>query len=565
MPDPRRLPLSERLRPVRLDDVIGNATARTQLRAWAERWNSASPPAQRAAVLSGPPGVGKTSSALALANEFGWSVVEMNASDARNERAIEQVAGRASITHSLLEVPGARGARRALILLDEADSLSGRATETAKAPVAPPSLREFLRGRYGSVADLNRTWGLSEGGKPAPFAEWEKIPRSPGNFAWARLASARRDLDDWRAAGKPRDSTDRGGLAAIARLVRSTRQPLLLTVNDDQVLTRYSAVFRTAVVRIRFGTLRDRELTTQLSAIARREGFDLAPGAIDAIVRRAHGDMRAALNDLDAIAPLPNGPLQLALVGFRDITSDFEAVTEEVLSEARFYRSGEIRDRLDAPPDDLFPWIEENLPFFAPDPSHRAAAVEHLAQAERLLARARRFRVWGLWSYASEAMTGGVSLAIRDAPVPIAGRAQFPRFLGEMGRSRSSRATRDAIAQKAGRRFHLSRAKARESVLPFLERLFDAYGDRSLRPAVGGVVLRIVRELELTAEEIGYIARVPAEAELIEELLVRRESESETDSNVASGADAEDGRGAPTAEAVKRAVQRHLTDFGGRG
>jgi DNA polymerase III delta prime subunit len=563
MAEPRHLPLSERLRPVRLDDVLGNTPARTQLRAWAERWNADAPPAQRAAVLSGPPGVGKTSSALAVAAEFGWSVVEMNASDARNERAIEQVAGRASITQTLMEVPGSHGRHRALILLDEADSLSGRATETAKTPVAPTSLREYLRGRYGSVEDLNRAWGLEAGGKPAPFDDWEKVPRSPGNFAWARLATARRDLDDWRGSAKPRDSTDRGGLAAIARLVRATRQPLILTVNDEQVLTRYSAVFRTAVARIRFGPVRERELTTSLNAIARREGFDLAGGAIDAIVRRSHGDVRAALNDLDAIAPIPKGPLQLGLVGSRDIASDFAAVTEEVLSDARFYRSVEIRDRLDAPPDDLFPWIEENLPYFAPDAAHRAAAVGHLAEAERLLARARRFRVWGLWSYATEVMTGGVSLSIRDAPVPVAGRAQFPRFLGEMGRSRSTRAIRDAIAQKAGRRFHLSRAKARDSVLPFLERLFDAYGDRSRREALAGVIARLVRELELTAEEIGYIAQVPAEAALIEELLDRRESER--NSEAAAPSEPSSSEPEPNPEPERRAVQRQLSDFGGRG
>ncbi len=88
-----RLPLAERLRPLRLDDVIGNARARSELQAWADRWKEGTPPTLRAAILMGPPGVGKTSSALALANDLGWSAVEMNASDARNEAAIERVAG----------------------------------------------------------------------------------------------------------------------------------------------------------------------------------------------------------------------------------------------------------------------------------------------------------------------------------------------------------------------------------------------------------------------------------------------------------------------------------------
>jgi DNA polymerase III delta prime subunit len=570
MPPTPRLPLSERLRPAHLDELIGNLPARTQLKAWAERWRTGGPPAQRAAVLSGPPGVGKTSAALALAADFGWSVVEMNASDARNERAIDQVAGRASITQTLMEVPGTHGAHRALILLDEADSLSGRVTEAARSAPAPTILRDFLRGRYGTVDALNSAWGLSPTGKPTAFESWESVPRSPGNHAWARLSPARRDIDDWKNSAKPRDSSDRGGLAAIARLVRSTRQPLLLTVNDDRVLTRYSPLFRTAVARVRFYPIRDREMTTQLSAIARREKLDLVPGVLDAIVGRAHGDLRAALNDLDAIAPLPRGPLQLAVFGTRDMANDFEEVTAEVLSSSRFYRSVEIRDRLDAPPDDLLPWIEENLPHFAPDAAHRSAAFDRLAVAERLLARARRFRVWGLWSYAQEVQTGGVGLALRDAPVPVAGRVMFPRFLSRMGSSRSVRAVRESVVRKAGARFHLSRVKTRETTVPFLVELFGSLRDRDDRPDLRDVVRHIVRELDLSNEEIGYLADTEPEGRLVLALRgIPAEFEAPaTELEAPGSADSKttDASGStPTkAEKESRRVQRQLSDFGNR-
>jgi replication factor C large subunit len=565
-----RLPLSERLRPSRLAEVIGNPQARAQLQEWAEQWRTGGPPAQRAALLSGPPGVGKTSAALALAADFGWSVVEMNASDARNERAIDQVAGRASISHTLLEVPHSRGPRRALILLDEADSLSGRSTESARTAAAPPILREFLRGRYGTIEALNDAWGLTTTAKPSAFESWENVPRSPGNHAWARLPPARRDIDDWKGSTRPRDFSDRGGLAAIARLVRSTLQPLVLTVNDDRVLTRYSPIFRTAVARIRFYRLRDRELAPRLEEIARTEGLDLAAGAIEAIVRRAHGDARAALNDLDAISPVPPGPLQLSLLGSRDTAADFAEFTEEVLSTARYYRSVEVRDRLDSTPDDLLPWIEENLPHFAPDAPHRAAAFDRLAAADRSLTRARRFRVWGLWSYASELLTGGVGLEIRDAPVPIAGRAQFPRFLGDMGRSRFVRAVRESVVRKSGARLHLSRAKSRETVLPFLESVFGGVRGHRNAAALEGVARSIARELDLSADEVGYLTDSEPESAVVLRLLEPpADTRNLTGTVPAKGSGhrsrAEEPAAAEEAsESGRRKVQRHLSDFGSR-
>ncbi len=549
-PPPRsRLPLAERYRPHRLDDLVGNPRARSELRAWAERWRDGGPPARRAVVLSGPPGVGKTSAALALAEELGWTAVEMNASDARNESAIEQVAGRAAITHTLSESPG-RPTSRALILLAEADNLPGRLTQTARATPEPTSLRSFLQGRYRTIEALNQAWGLGTAPKTKPFGGWDDVPRSGGRAAWARLPAAISDLDDWKTSARPRDLSDRGGLGAIARLVRATRQPLVLTVNDDRTLTRYSPVFRSSVERIRFYPVRDPELRAQLDRIARAEGLRLQDGALDAIVRRAHGDVRAALNDLDAIAPLPPGPTQLSVLGTRDLTTDFALLTEEVASSARFYRANEIRDRLDATPDDLLPWIEENLPRFAPDPAHRDAAFRVLASAELLLARARRWRVWALWSYASELQTGGVSLALHDGPVPVGYGAAFPQFLGEMGRSRANRALRDGLAAKLGDRLHLSLRKARAVELPFLEAIFRS--SRGPKGAAGDEVLAraIARELRLGPEEVGFLLNVEPESPRVAAVLAD-EPEPEPDLP----------RRASTGRAT---AQRSLSEFGSR-
>ncbi len=555
-----RRPLSERWRPTRLAELVGNPRARADLQAWAEAWEADEPPARRAALLVGPPGVGKTSAAVALAAERGWSLVEMNASEARNQSAIERVAGRASLSHALDAVRAKGGPARTLILLDEADCLTGgRSSETPRAVREPVSLRGFLEGRYGTLEALNRAWALAAGSKHKPFDAWTSLPKSPGNAGWAKLPAARRDLDDWRASQRTEETGDRGGLPAIARLVRSTRQPIILTVNDERPLHRYSPVFRSAVRSIHFGPVARPDLRDRLATIAARERIGLGPGVLDAIVSRSNGDLRAALNDLEAVAPLPPGGAQREPLGGRDLPSDFAELTEELLNRARFYRSGEVRERLDAPPDDLLPWVEENVPWFAPDAGHRDAAFARLASAELLLARARRWRTYGLWSYASELLTGGVSLAIRESPAPPSGAAQFPRFLGEMGASRVARGVRDGLAGKLGRRLHLSRRKSRAIALPFLETLFAEVARGRRGDGARRLARQVVFELELTPEEVAALLGVPPDSAPVRDLLPTEETATEL---VGPPVTEENPRSPAKATSARPAVQRSLGDWG---
>lgn len=113
---------TEKYRPKTLDEVIGNRAAIEELIDWAEKWDKS----KKAAILSGPPGIGKTSSAYALANDFGWEIIELNASDERNKDVIKRIALSSAINETFRNsgeyIPSEQGGRK-LIILDEADNL----------------------------------------------------------------------------------------------------------------------------------------------------------------------------------------------------------------------------------------------------------------------------------------------------------------------------------------------------------------------------------------------------------------------------------------------------------
>jgi replication factor C large subunit len=117
---------TEKYRPKHLHDIIGNERAVSTLHAWAQKWDKGTIPSKRAVVLAGKPGTGKTSSALALASDFGWTVVELNASDARNEAAIKRIATAGAVNETLDSFGNFNSSREGghkLIILDEADNL----------------------------------------------------------------------------------------------------------------------------------------------------------------------------------------------------------------------------------------------------------------------------------------------------------------------------------------------------------------------------------------------------------------------------------------------------------
>ncbi|MHB8568265.1 MAG: AAA family ATPase [Nitrososphaerales archaeon] len=108
--------LSEKYRPNAIAGLIGNEGQRLAMIKWLKYWKRDTKPL----LLTGPPGVGKSTSIYAVARELGYTVIELNASDVRTKNALSEVIGPSFQNSSLF------GDEKLLIFLDEIDGISGR-------------------------------------------------------------------------------------------------------------------------------------------------------------------------------------------------------------------------------------------------------------------------------------------------------------------------------------------------------------------------------------------------------------------------------------------------------
>jgi len=120
---------TERYRPTGLKGILGSPKNISIIREWADSFKGGSRPSFPAILLVGPPGVGKTSAAYAMANDYLWPIAEFNASDIRTHDTLMEEVAPLVFTRTLKA-----GIFRKLILLDEVDSLydvEGKVSSTA--------------------------------------------------------------------------------------------------------------------------------------------------------------------------------------------------------------------------------------------------------------------------------------------------------------------------------------------------------------------------------------------------------------------------------------------------
>jgi replication factor C large subunit len=92
---------------------------------------------------------------------------------------------------------------------------------------------------------------------------------------------------------------DRGGVPAIAKLIEGSSYPIILTANDP--FNKKFTTIRKKSVMVQFHALNYLSVFAVLKRICDKENVVYDEAALKGLARRAGGDLRAAINDLEMV------------------------------------------------------------------------------------------------------------------------------------------------------------------------------------------------------------------------------------------------------------------------
>lgn len=403
------LPWTEKYRPKNLSEILGNPSTVESLKKWAGLW-AQKIPTKRAVILYGNVGSGKTSLAYALAKEFNWELLEMNASDKRSQDVIQRIAGLGSQTRSF-------SGKRKVILVEEIEGLSGIA--------------------------------------------------------------------------------DRGASKALIEVIKATDAPIILTTNDinDKKLgnlKRYCE--HQAMRKVSPGTI-----VKKLKDIAQQEGIGIPDiAALQKIADNAEGDMRSAINDLQAVA---QGEKSIAADSIfleqRDRPIDVHRALQKIFRCNDYSECRRILWDLNEEPRNFIAWLDENIPVEYKGIVERAGAFNSLSRADMFLGRVTNRQYWGFLRYVNDLMSVGVAFS-KEKPNFEFTKYNFPSLIWKMGSTRSKRAKEASISSKISPIVHESKRSLINNYLPLIRRVFEKNRDAALD---------LLKPFDLEPEELDMLAK----------------------------------------------------------
>lgn len=264
---------------------------------------------------------------------------------------------------------------------------------------------------------------------------------------------------------------DRGGARAIAKILKETSNPVILTANDIYA-DKKLAVIRPYCELLQLKRVNALSIAKRLREICEKEGIAFEKEALVLLAKHSEGDVRAAILDLQTLATEGKITAQeVEALGFREREQNIFTVVAKIMRAKSFAQVRLARARADVDDELLLAWIEENIPLQFDD-EDTAKAFDYISKGDMYEGRIMKRQYFGLRRYSYDLMTACAVLS-RGKDYHRFVRYQFPTILKTLHASMQARSIRKSICSKIGKRINESARSVAAYELPLVQMLFS--------------------------------------------------------------------------------------------
>ena len=241
-------------------------------------------------------------------------------------------------------------------------------------------------------------------------------------------------------------TSDRGGVGAIIKVIKSSVHPIMMTANDPDS-PRLKDLYKICHV-YNFEPIDTDGMTTVLTMIAKLNKAEVSQDIIEQIIENSAGDLRAAISDLETYSKRGTSTQSVDSV-FRDVRRGTEETLRNLFMTTNPKLARRVLSESELDHDSLISWLEENLHhhFLTPDELDRG--LDSLSLADLSLGRIMRNQNWKLLAYMYDLLAVGVAGGRTETPYRKVSYSKptWPLLVWQGNKSREKRA--DALSSLA--------------------------------------------------------------------------------------------------------------------
>ncbi|MEK6823004.1 MAG: replication factor C large subunit, partial [Nanoarchaeota archaeon] len=272
---------------------------------------------------------------------------------------------------------------------------------------------------------------------------------------------------------------DRGGIPALVKIIEKTAFPMILTASDISD-KRYNPIAKLCSV-VTVPPVEAAAAAAVLAGIAKAESVRAEDLLLKSMARRCGGDLRAAINDFQAIT---EGPRVLSRemideLASRDKDESIQPALVKVLKTTDASLALGAFDAVDMDLNECMLWLDYNMGKEYTKPADLERAFNALSRADMFMGRIRRWQHWRFLVYVSDLMTAGVACA-KDAKYPGLQKYDRTSRLLKIWQANMRNTKRNAIAEKLALATHTSKRRVIQDVMPFMRKMCEADEKKAL-------------------------------------------------------------------------------------